>query len=108
SGREKLLSVADGPLQTIPFEFFVTSYSDAERTAFERAKDDADGSAARPYLAEYASLPYVSNRHRFAYLPSLASLASQRLYPKVKTASKFELVAFADPMFNPEGGRSMG
>jgi CHAT domain-containing protein len=32
---------------------------------------------------------------------------SQRLYPKAKTVSKVELVAFADPIFNPEAGRAM-
>ena len=106
--REKLLIVADGPLQTIPFELFLTGYSAAERTAFEAASQASDGSAARPYLIEYAELPYLGHKHRFAYLPSLSSLASQRLYPKKITASKLELVAFADPMFSPEGLRTMG
>src|SRR5207249_1846785 len=95
------------PLQTIPFELFVTSYEPAERAAFESRKALADGSAAQPYLGEYAGLQYLAARHRFAYLPSLSSLASQRLYPKRASVAKLELVAFADPMFNPEGDRTM-
>ena len=107
AGREKVLVIADGPLQTIPFEFFLAHYTPAERAAFERMKSESDGSAARPYLAEYAELAYLSRTHRFAYLPSLSALASQRLYPKRAALSKLDLVAFADPVFNPEGSQSM-
>ena len=105
--REKVLVVADGPLQTIPFELFVTSYGEAERAAFERAQEASDGSEQRPFLAEYAPLSYLGRKHRFAYLPSLAALASQRLYPKRTSTAKFDLVAFADPLFNPDGARAM-
>jgi CHAT domain-containing protein/Tfp pilus assembly protein PilF len=107
ASSEKILVVADGPLQTIPLEFFVTAYGDAERGAFERVKNASDGSAERPFLAEYANLPYLGRKHRFAYLPSLSSLASQRLYPKTKSIPKFELVAFADPVFNPDSTHAM-
>jgi CHAT domain-containing protein/tetratricopeptide (TPR) repeat protein len=107
AGRKKVLIVADGPLQTIPFELFVSAYSEAERVNFERIQEQSDGSAGRPFLAEYATLPYLGRTHHFAYLPSLAALASQRLYPKAKVLSKFELVAFADPLFNPDSTRSM-
>src|SRR5207244_10868863 len=99
--------VADGPLRTIPFEFFLNGYTAAERAAFERAKAEGDGSAERPYLIEYANLAYLSRKHRFAYLPSLSSLASQRLYPKRAALSKLELVAFADPVFNADASRAM-
>jgi CHAT domain-containing protein/Tfp pilus assembly protein PilF len=105
--RAKLLVVADGPLQTIPFEFFLTGYGPAERDGFEVARAVSDGSAERPYLIEYAGLPYLGRKHRFAYLPSLSSLASQRLYPKKAVVSKLNFVAFADPMFSPEGLRTM-
>jgi CHAT domain-containing protein len=107
AGRQKVLVVADGPLQTIPFEFFLTEYTDAQRVAFQQAQDAADGSAGRPYLAEYEGLAYAARKYRFAYLPSLSALASQRLYPKRKALSKVELVAFADPVFNPDGPRRM-
>ena len=107
ASHEKVLIVADGPLQTIPLEFFVSAYGDAERGAFERVKGESDGGAERPFLGEYANLPYLGRKHRFAYLPSLSSLASQRLYPKAKAISKFELVAFADPMFNPDSTHAM-
>ena len=107
AARQKILVVADGPLQTIPFELFVTSYTDAERAKFEGVQEASDGSAARPFLAEYAMLPYLGREHRFAYLPSLAALASQRLYPKAKAISKFELVAFADPLFTPTAAQPM-
>lgn len=105
--RQKVLVVADGPLQTIPFELFVSEYTDAERLAFQRAADASDGSAERPYLAEYAQLAYLAQKYRFAYLPSLSALASQRLYPKRTALAKVDLVAFADPVFNPDGSRHM-
>ncbi len=107
-GREKLLIVADGPLQTIPFEIFITDYSTAERDGFEVARAVSDGSAAQPYLIEYADLQYFGLKHSFAYLPSLSSLASQRLYPKKTVAPKLNLVAFADPTFTADASRAMG
>ena len=107
-GRSKVLVVSDGPLQTIPFELFVTSYDPAQRAAFQRVKEASDGTQARPYLAEYAGLPYLGRTYRFAYLPSLSSLASQRLYPKRAALSRVELVAFADPVFNADAKRTMG
>jgi CHAT domain-containing protein/Tfp pilus assembly protein PilF len=106
-GRSKVLVVSDGPLQTIPFELFVTRYDPEQRAAFQRTKEAADGSAARPYLAEYGGLSYLGRAYRFAYLPSLSSLASQRLYPKRAALSRIELVAFADPVFNADASRAM-
>jgi CHAT domain-containing protein/Flp pilus assembly protein TadD len=107
ASAEKVLVVADGPLQTVPFEFLLSGYGAGERAAFEAAKAAADGSAARPYLAEYAGLPYLGRKQRFAYLPSLSALASQRLYPKRAALATLDLVAFADPLFSPEGPRAM-
>lgn len=107
AGREKLLVVSDGPLQTIPFELFVTAYDDKARADFERIQTASDGSTERPFLGEYAALSYLGSVHRFAYLPSLSALASQRLYPKTKALSKFELVAFADPRFTPDASHAM-
>jgi CHAT domain-containing protein len=100
AGRSKVLVVADGPLQTVPFEMFVTRYGAAERAKFESLKTESDGSTHRAYLSEYGDLPYLARDHRFAYLPSLASLVSQRLYPKRSPVGKWDLVAFADPVFN--------
>jgi CHAT domain-containing protein len=96
--------VADGPLQTIPFEFLLTQYTPAERDAFETARRASDGSPERPFLGEYAPLAYLGKSLRFAYLPSLSALASQRLYPKSSAQAKIDLVAFADPTF---AGRTM-
>jgi CHAT domain-containing protein/tetratricopeptide (TPR) repeat protein len=107
AGREKLLIVADGPLQTIPFELFVTSYGAAQRETFERVKAEADGTQPRPYLGEYRGLEYVGRKFRIAYLPSLSALTSQRLYPKRAARGKLDLVAFADPMFAPDAQHLM-
>ncbi len=102
AGRRKVFVVADGPLQTVPFELFLHSYTAAERAAFERSRAQNDGSAQHPYLAEYAGLQYLRRRHLFAYLPSLSALASQRLYPKRELAARTDLVAFADPVFGSD------
>lgn len=107
AGHDKVFVVADGPLLTIPFEFMVTEYDSSERDRFEAAQDASDGSVERPFLGEYRALSYLGGRFRFAYLPSLSALASQRLYPRGAAADKLELVAFADPLFAPTDGQAM-
>jgi CHAT domain-containing protein/Tfp pilus assembly protein PilF len=106
AGKDKIIVVADGPLLTIPFEFLVTHYGAAERQAFEATRSASDGSAARPFLGEYAALGYLGKEHSFAYLPSLSALTSQRLYPKQVTGPRQEFTAFADPVFSPAPGQS--
>ena len=107
AGKQKVFVVADGPLHTIPFELMVPRYGVKERAAFELRRAASDGSSANPWLAEYASLEYLGRNMRFAYLPSLAALASQRLYPKRAGVASVDLVAFADPVFVPSAGRAM-
>ena len=104
-GHSKIIVVADGPLQTIPLEFLVRQYGAVEEKAFRAARQGSDGSAKQPFLAEYAPLDYLGKSFRFAYLPSLSTLTSQRLYPKAQSERKRELIAFADPIFNPVEGK---
>ncbi len=105
TGKKKVIVVADGPLLTVPLEFLVTRYGAAEQQAFEATRAASDGSAARPFLGEYAALAYLGKDYRFAYLPSLSALASQRLYPKQAAAPRQEFTAFADPVFAPPAGQ---
>jgi CHAT domain-containing protein/tetratricopeptide (TPR) repeat protein len=107
AGRQKVLVVADGPLQTIPFELFLSSYTPEEREKFQRVRAQTDGSAGKPYLEEYAGLSYLGLKQRFAYLPSLSALTSQRLYPKRAALAKIDLVAFADPLFSADSSHAM-
>lgn len=104
-GKSKVIVVADGPLQTIPFEFLVRKFGPEEDAAFRATRSAADGSELKPFLAEYAPLDYLGKSFQFAYLPSLATLTSQRLYPKGSSTHKRELIAFADPIFNPVPGK---
>ena len=106
AGKQKVIVVADGPLLTIPLELLVTRYGPAEQQAFESARAASDGSAGRPFLGEYGALAYLGKEHRFAYLPSLSALASQRLYPKRFAGLRREFTAFADPVFAPPPGQS--
>jgi CHAT domain-containing protein/tetratricopeptide (TPR) repeat protein len=106
-GKEKVIVVGDGPLYTIPFELFVTRWGATEQQAFRTGQDASDGSAAHPFLSEYALPEYLGKRTRFAYLPSLSALTSQRLYPKPVVSRPQELVAFADPDFDPVTGKAM-
>jgi CHAT domain-containing protein len=106
AGKQKVIVVADGPLLTVPLEFLVTRYGPAEQQAFEAMRAASDGSAARPFLGEYGALAYFGKDHRFAYLPSLSALASQRLYPKQVAGPRREFTAFADPVFTPAAGQS--
>ena len=107
AGKSKVFIVGDGPLHTIPFELFVTRFTAVERSAFEDQQRKSDGSAAHPFLAEYRGLEYLGKQLRFAYLPSLSALTSQRLYPKPYKGVRTELVAFADPTFAPAPGLAM-
>ena len=105
AGKQKIIVVADGPLLTVPLELLVTHYGPAEQQAFESARAASDGSAEWPFLGEYGALAYLGKEHRFAYLPSLSALASQRLYPKPYAGTRRELTAFADPIFSPPPGQ---
>ncbi|BCB26525.1 hypothetical protein SKTS_14110 [Sulfurimicrobium lacus] len=100
---EKVFVAADGPLYTLPLEMLVTRYEKPEHQAFIAARKLADGSLAHPLLAEYATLSYLGQQRRFAYLPSLAALASLRQHPKSapKNVLSMELVAFGDPLYAP-------
>ncbi|MDD5248757.1 MAG: CHAT domain-containing protein [Rhodocyclaceae bacterium] len=92
---QRLLVIGDGPLHTLPLEMLVTRYGEPEQRAFAAARAQRNG----PALAEYATLPYLGEHYRFAYLPSLSALASVRLYRKPAVRYDKELVSFADPLF---------
>ncbi len=103
-GARQVLVVADGPLYTLPFELMLTRYGEAERSRFEATRAGSDGSAGKPFLGEYAGLPFAGNELHFVYLPSLAALASQRTNPKSPGRFSEQLVAFADADFGGEPG----
>ena len=105
-GKDKVIVVAEGPLLTIPLEFLVTQYGQAEEQAFRETRSVSDGSPGKPFLGEYGPLGYLGKKYRFAYLPSLSALTSQRLYPKPASGVRQELTAFADPIFSPPAGQS--
>lgn len=100
---DKVFVAADGPLYTLPLEMLVTRYDKAEEAAFGAARKAADGSPGHPLLGEYATLSYLGQRRHFAYLPSLAALASLRQHPKpaAPEAPSMELAAFGDPLYAP-------
>ncbi len=98
-GAQRVLLVGDGPIHTLPLEMLVTRYGDKESQAFAAARK-----AGEIQFGEYAGLPWLGDSYRFAYLPSLAALATQRLYPKRGAGYDRELVSFADPVFENEGG----
>lgn len=102
-GTQRVLLVGDGPIHTLPLEMLVTRYGDKDRDAFAAARKAGD-----IMFGEYATLAWLGDRYRFAYLPSLAALATQRLYPKRGAGYNRELVSFADPVFENEGGGDVG
>lgn len=91
---KRVLVIADGPLYNLPLEMLVTRYGEQEKKAFDSAK-----ASRQIELSEYSTLPYLGERYRFAYLPSLSALASMRLYHKPQVKYERELVSFADPVF---------
>jgi len=103
-GTKQILVVAAGPLYSLPLELLVTAYGEAEQKAFKRMRQRAYGAnPEQALLSEYATLSYLGDQYRFSYLPSLSALASQRDYPKKPVPIQRELIAFADPVFGPEG-----
>lgn len=90
----RVLVVGDGPLHTLPLEMLVTRWEDTDRQAFAAAR------AQGPLLGEYGTLPYLQARYHFAYLPSLSTLVSKRLYQPAPPAYTTSLVTFADPQFD--------
>ncbi len=104
AGQDKVLLVGDGPLLTLPMEMLVTRWNATDQQVFRGARAAADGSEAKPFLAEYGAIEYLGKQSRFAYLPSLSALTSQRLYPKPAGRAERTLVAFADPEFSPPDG----
>lgn len=91
----RIISIGDGSLHTLPLEMLVTRWGAQEQQQFKQVRQQG------PLLAEYSTLPYLNNRYRFAYLPSLSSLVSMRLY-RNKAIPRYdrELVSFADPIFD--------
>ncbi len=106
AGAEKVIVVGDGPLHTLPLELFVTHWGAEEQQAFRNRRSASDGSEAKPFLGEYSMPEYLGRQFRFAYLPSLSALTSQRLYPKASGVRTNSLIAFADPDFQSESGTS--
>ena len=105
-GSQKVIVIGDGPLYTVPFEFFVARWGNEDQQSFRATRARSDGSAPRPFLGEYAALDYIGNSYRFAYLPSLSALTSQRLYPKNQVKHARDLIAFADPVFDAGEGKT--
>ncbi len=105
-GARQVMVVADGALYSLPLELLVTNYGEAERARFAAVRSASDGSVEKPFLAEYAALPFAGATHGFTYLPSLAALASQRINPRAAGSYQRELVAFADPVFGAESGEA--
>ncbi len=99
--KQRLIIVGDGPLHTLPMEMLVSRWGATEQAAFATAR-----AAGQPLLGEYATLPYLGQQYSFAYLPSLSSLASVRLYRKPAVRYDKDFVSFADPVFDTNGSVS--
>lgn len=108
AGASRVLVVADGALYALPLDLLVTAYGAQERARFEAVRAASDGSGDKPFLAEYATLPFAGAAYRFSYLPSLAALVSQRSSPQPAPTYGRQLVAFADPVFGVEVGEAGG
>lgn len=96
NGR-KVLVVGDGPLFTLPLEMLVTQWGADDQNRFNAVRTDKPDT-----LQEYATLHYLGDTRDFAYLPSLSSLVSLRLYSKPPVQYQTELVSFANPDFKAD------
>ena len=108
AGRDKLLIVADGPLQTMPFELLVATYGGAERSAFERAQ--ARGRRQRASGPTSASTPASTTPGAARASPTCRACRRSPRSACIRSApgsGKLELVAFADPLFAPDAQHAM-
>jgi tetratricopeptide (TPR) repeat protein len=99
----RVIVIGDGPIYTLPLEMLVTRYGEPDRQLFAATRKEN-----KAMLGEFATLSYLGSQYRFAYLPSLAALYSQRFYPKPPVKYDRELVSFADPIFENEKGKAYG
>jgi hypothetical protein len=58
AGRAKVIADPDGPLHTVPLEFLVTRFAQADERAFRSTRSASDGSKDRPFLSEYSPLEF--------------------------------------------------
>ena len=86
TGERRLLIVADGALNYVPFEALVTS---------------AEG-------ADYGSLPYLINRNEIVYAPSASVIAAVRQQAGAAASAGRDLLLVADPVFNASDTRARG
>ncbi|HKG14783.1 MAG TPA: CHAT domain-containing tetratricopeptide repeat protein [Pyrinomonadaceae bacterium] len=87
-GSKRVVVVADGALQFIPFEAL---FAPAETAARRAASEDAD---AQP----------LGMTNEVVYLPSASTLALLRSSPRARAGSK-NVAVFADPVFNADDDR---
>ena len=100
--KKTIIVIGDGPIYTIPFEMLVLRWGPGEKAAFQTTRSNSTGSETNPIFHEYAMLPYLGEKYRFKYYPSLSVLSSKRIYPRPKIDFTQDLVAFADPIFHRE------
>lgn len=106
AGATRIYVAGDGALFLLPFGVLVDSSYDAAR--FQADRDRADGHRS-PYLAEYASVPWLGRRLHFRYLPAAGSLVYLRAGTRLRVdAWELPLIAFADPKFANEDGGTAG
>jgi CHAT domain-containing protein/tetratricopeptide (TPR) repeat protein len=84
-GKNRILVVADGALNYVPFEALVT----------------------QPGGSDYASLPYLVKTNEIAYAPSSSVIGVIRKLAAAKPANK-NILLVADPVFNSDDPRAKG
>ncbi len=90
-GSKRLVIVADGALQFIPFEALFAPAAPAEAAAKRAANRDAE---AQP----------LGMTNEVVYLPSASTLALLRSAPRPRAGAK-NVVVFADPVFDADDDR---
>lgn len=83
-GTKRLLVVADGALNYVPFEALVTS----------------------PASADYSALPYLIKSNEIVYAPSASVIGAIRQQQTNRTGRA--ILILADPVFNSNDARARG
>jgi CHAT domain-containing protein/tetratricopeptide (TPR) repeat protein len=100
---QAIIVIGDGPLLTLPFGMLLSRFNKDDKETFLTKRALANGENNTPFFHEYNDLAFLNTEFTFSYMPSLSTLTSLRLYPKVKEKpTSRELVAFADPIFISE------
>jgi CHAT domain-containing protein/Tfp pilus assembly protein PilF len=91
NGVTHIMTVADGPLQSLPLSILITKKLDSDEPSFE----------------DYRGAAWLAKNHSFTTLPSVSSLRALRLFER-GNAAEGAFAGFGDPVLDGGTGGARG